>query len=112
MGRIAAAIEPSSDVEGVLESALNAAGIQHAFHFPHRSGYILDFAWPAAKLCVEVDGHPRHFNRRGKSRDGFRTYRLHRDGWIVMRFTARDVEKDAAACVVAIQTKLVELQTR
>jgi very-short-patch-repair endonuclease len=57
------------------------------------SGYIADFACPAKKLIVEVDGS-QHGEDQAIGRDSRRTARLEADGWTVLRFWNDDVLRD------------------
>ena len=57
------------------------------------AGYIVDFACPAEKLIVEIDGS-QHANDRDQTYDRVRTLRLQADGWTVLRFWNDDVLKD------------------
>lgn len=65
------------------------------------SSYLLDFAFvqsrnPFHGLDVEVDGIMWHSSTKQRQRDGYRTYRLMKAGWLVERFgetfTITDVE--------------------
>ncbi|MEF0939313.1 endonuclease domain-containing protein [Rhizobium sp. BR 362] len=57
------------------------------------AGYIVDFACPAEKLIVEVDGL-QHASEHDQAYDRERTRRLEADGWTVLRFWNNDVLKD------------------
>ncbi len=57
------------------------------------AGYIVDFACPAERLIVEVDGS-QHGNDRDQTYDQIRTRRLEADGWTILRFWNDDVLKD------------------
>ena len=57
------------------------------------AGYIIDFACPAKKLVVEVDGSQHAFPESATA-DAIRTKRLHDDGWTVLRFWNDDVLRD------------------
>ena len=53
--------------------------------------YVLDFAFvisrnPFKGIDIEVDGDAWHNTPDQRRRDGFRTYKLHKHGWIVIRF--------------------------
>ena len=56
------------------------------------AGYIVDFACPAMKLVVELDGS-QHAEGFAVRRDQVRTARLEADGWTVLRFWNDDVLK-------------------
>jgi len=57
------------------------------------AGFIVDFACPAHRLIVELDGS-QHANEDRIAYDQQRTARLERDGWTVVRFWNDDVLKD------------------
>lgn len=54
-----------------------------------------DFAYPHAKLIVEVDGYRWHSGNRAWQRDRRRDNDLNRLGWTVLRFTAADLRDPA-----------------
>jgi very-short-patch-repair endonuclease len=60
------------------------------------AGYIVDFACPANKLIVEVDGF-QHGEYDNAAKDTIRTARLQLDGWTVLRFWNDDVIRDVDA---------------
>jgi very-short-patch-repair endonuclease len=51
----------------------------------------IDFAWPEAKLAVEVDGYRWHSGRRQWQSDMQRQNALAEVGWLVLRFSWHDV---------------------
>lgn len=53
-----------------------------------------DFAWPAAKLVVEIDGFGPHSGRDAFQRDRRRQNALVNEGWKVLRFTVDDIRND------------------
>jgi very-short-patch-repair endonuclease len=57
------------------------------------AGYIVDFACPARKLIVEVDGS-QHGEDENSAADTVRTKRLEQDGWTILRFWNGDVFRD------------------
>ncbi len=56
-------------------------------------GYIVDFACPAKKLIVEVDGF-QHGNADTAEADLVRTQKLEALGWIILRFWNDDILRD------------------
>ncbi|WP_328811930.1 type IV toxin-antitoxin system AbiEi family antitoxin domain-containing protein [Rhodococcus sp. NBC_00297] len=54
------------------------------------SGYILDFAFPHARVCVEIDGWAFHSDSAAFHRDRIRQNVLSRE-WTVLRYTWRDL---------------------
>ncbi|WP_026187356.1 endonuclease domain-containing protein [Ensifer sp. BR816] len=57
------------------------------------TGYIVDFACPAHRLIVEVDGS-QHARSDDADYDRHRTLRLETAGWTVLRFWNDDVLRD------------------
>jgi very-short-patch-repair endonuclease len=51
----------------------------------------IDFAWPEAKLAVEVDGYRWHSGRQQWQNDMQRQNALAEIGWLVLRFSWYDV---------------------
>jgi very-short-patch-repair endonuclease len=75
---------------------------QRGLHFrrQHPVGpFVLDFYCAAAKLCVEIDG-PVHAERIEQDRR--RTAWLEKEGIVILRFTADEVEHRTAAVLQAI----------
>jgi acyl-coenzyme A synthetase/AMP-(fatty) acid ligase len=67
--------------------------------------YITDFVCLKKKLVIEVDGG-YHDTPEQKAYDEARTKYLESDGYIVMRFTNKEVLKDAVAVAESIKQKL------
>ena len=67
------------------------------------AGYRADFAFPAEKIVVEIDGEYWHKNNRQKYWDAFRDARMKRLGWTVLRFWGDNVVNKTTACVDIIQ---------
>lgn len=71
----------------------------------------VDFAYPARKLAIEVDGYAVHGTRRAFQADRERQNRLVALGWTVLRFTWEDIVKRpgqvAAAIAAALQAVAV-----
>ncbi len=65
--------------------------IRRKFRREHRVGiYSVDFACPAVKLVVEVDG-PSHEDSEQRDFDEQRTEYLQKSGWRVMRVSNHDI---------------------
>lgn len=54
-------------------------------------GYILDFAFEASKIAIEIDGFAFHSDAVAFQRDRTRQNDLVANGWTVLRFTWQDV---------------------
>lgn len=68
----------------------------------------VDFAWPASRVVVELDGHATHGTRSGFERDRERDRALLVAGWRVMRVTWRqfhqcrdEIERDLRALLAS-----------
>jgi very-short-patch-repair endonuclease len=57
------------------------------------AGYIVDFACPAKKLIVELDG-AQHGEAAHEIADALRSKRLEQDGWLILRFWNDDILRD------------------
>lgn len=67
----------------------------------------LDIAFPAQKLCVEVDGWEWHGKHKGDfQRDRERQNLLTLNGWRILRFTASDIRNDVAGCLAMVEMAL------
>jgi very-short-patch-repair endonuclease len=78
-------------------------GVQFRRQVPIDGRYIVDFAAPAARLVVEVDGG-YHVGRRGGDRR--RDARLRELGWRVVRVEASLVMRELGAAVGAVRAAL------
>lgn len=54
-------------------------------------GYVIDLAWPSLRVAVELDGRRWHGGARSFQHDRERDRELTKSGWVVLRFTHRDV---------------------
>jgi very-short-patch-repair endonuclease len=75
-------------------------------------GFRVDFAWPAHRLIVEVDGRAHHSSRRRFDADRSRDRALAAAGWTVIRLTWRDVAESVEAAVADIAFILGRLSAR
>ena len=67
----------------------------------------LDFAYPAAKVGIELDGYRYHSGRAAWTSDARRANRLVQDGWRILRFTWSDVADRPTHVVAAIRELLL-----
>ena len=58
--------------------------------------YIVDFNCPKAKLVIELDGS-QHYEEVGKESDMIRDERLSELGFMVLRFSNREIDREFAA---------------
>lgn len=75
---------------------------EYRFLKPRR--YRADFAWPAKRVLVEVEGgiysNGRHVRGKGYANDCRKYSLAAADGWKVLRFTAADIEDGSAALMI------------
>ena len=82
---------PDSVLETAVARLLRSAGLE-GWTFHHDAlDYQLDFAFPATKVAIEVDGWSAHADRAAFESDRRRDARLAADGWVVLRSTWRQV---------------------
>lgn len=102
----------TSDLEGPMDRLL----VRHRIPRPERQhpvkGFRLDYAWPAARLAVEVDGYEPHAGLDAFRHDRARQNRLVLLGWTVLRFTADEVRRRPATVAEQIRTVLGVAATR
>ena len=85
-----------SVLESLCRLVLEDAGLrpfetQHVVRVGRRRIGRFDFAWPSARLVVEVDGFAFHADRASYRNDRRRTNELVLAGWRVLRFSWEDV---------------------
>ncbi|MCI0637042.1 MAG: endonuclease domain-containing protein, partial [Actinobacteria bacterium] len=72
------------------------------------NGVEVDFMWPAQRLIVETDGHRVHGTRLAFERDRDRDRRLLLAGWMVVRFTWRQLVHDKEEVVATVRALLAD----
>jgi very-short-patch-repair endonuclease len=100
-----------SVLEAQVMRVLLVAGIpkphcQHEVVLPGGDHFFLDFAWPAARVALEVDGYAFHSDRRAFDHDRSRGNRLLVAGWQVLHTTAGEIRSRPHALVAALQDAL------
>ena len=84
-----------------------------AFYAQYEAGptknYILDGAFPAIKLAVEADGEIWHNNPNKIEQDRQRDIQLAQQGWTILRFTDKEIEKQPRDVAMVIQQALQKL---
>jgi very-short-patch-repair endonuclease len=88
---VAAADRSASVAERLLDRVLRESGCA-GWHREFPAGeYRIDFAFPAARVAVEVDGWAWHLDAERTQRDKRRQNALVRQGWTILRFTWHDL---------------------
>ena len=94
----------ATDVEWILWRALRASRLPHKFRRQHPIGRrIADFACPARKLVIELDGSQ---HAAAVVADAARTAELAAHGYRVIRFWNNDVLNNLAGVMEAIRQAL------
>lgn len=96
-----------TDIEKIMKEKLKEAGIEVVSQFPIRCkyGYILDYAIPELKIDIECDGEAWH--KEGNSHDRKRNAYLKSKGWIILRFTGKEIKDNIQKCIDKIKTYLI-----
>ncbi|WP_019065357.1 DUF559 domain-containing protein [Streptomyces prunicolor] len=61
--------------------------------------YRLDFALPAQKIGIELDGYAYHSSPEVFTRDRARQRELQLNGWRIISFSGTEINRDAGGCV-------------
>lgn len=94
-----------SPAEDCLKSELIARNIK--FEIQKSIGkYRVDFFFPTGNLIVEMDGTEYHATGRRLLKDMDRDSKLMKRGYLILRFWASEVFKDAEGCVLKIMRLL------
>lgn len=101
--------EGESELEKRLLAQLRQAGVvdpQPQFHFDSRRGWRFDYAWPALRLAVEVEGgvftEGRHNRPIGFIRDTHKYNAAAIQGWCLLRYTLVEIRSGKAAEEIAL----------
>jgi very-short-patch-repair endonuclease len=101
-----------SEAERRLLALVRAAGLPRPRVNARIDGYEVDFLWPDHRLVVEVDGHAFHSNRPQRERDSRRDQDLAVHGYLVLRVTWRQIDREPEALVARIAALLERLSAR
>jgi very-short-patch-repair endonuclease len=87
----AAAGGARSEAERLTVQLLKSAGITGWQANFAVGGYVVDIAFPAHRVAIEIDGWAFHSDQSAFQRDRVRQNRLALQGWQVLRFTWLDI---------------------
>jgi very-short-patch-repair endonuclease len=110
-GRVAVRRVPRSVLERRMRRLLTRSGLPEPIaRFGVRVSptlvYELDFAYVAAKLCLEVDGHGSHATRGDRAADNVRANNLGNAGWTLRRFTYEQVMYHPSSVAAIVRAAL------
>lgn len=69
-------------------------------------GKRLDFAWPAERLAVEINGWAYHRNRERFESDNAKVSMLAAAGWLTLSFTWRQLTDEPEECIAQVAAAL------
>lgn len=87
-----------SPIETHLLEAFWRAGLEPLQQYGI-AGYVVDFAFPRARLVVEADGAEYH---QDAERERIRDEAIRRAGWHIVHFAGRDIFDHADECVMQV----------
>jgi very-short-patch-repair endonuclease len=106
-------IQGYNNLEKKLYRLIMSMNVPVAFYAQFEAGpskeYTLDGAFPAIKLGIEADGEIFHNNPKKIESDRQRDINLARQGWTILRFTDREIEKQPQDVAVVIQQAMQKL---
>ncbi|MBI2899240.1 MAG: DEAD/DEAH box helicase [Planctomycetes bacterium] len=117
-GRLPGTPGPQSPIEASLQEALRgtnglpAPTIQYEFREEGRRVTVADFAWPDVKLAVFCDGYAFHGNPDTLELDAAKRNYLQKEGWTVLTFWGRTINRNPAKCAEQIWGTHVALRAR
>ena len=97
-------------LEVVMKYKLPVPDLQHSVRLPGGGRAFIDFAYPDARLAIEVDGFDSHSEFADWQRDRTRQNGLIVLGWTVLRFTREDIERRPRATARMIAAMLSSLR--
>lgn len=101
-----------SELERAMLRIVGAAGLQRP-RVNQRIGLLrVDFLWASQRVVVETDGWARHRTRTAFESDRARDASLQARGWVVLRFTWRQVMREPAVVTARLAATLALRQDR
>jgi hypothetical protein len=92
----------------LLEAGVPMPAVQYRLRSDGRPERRLDFAWPAARVALEVDGFRWHGGAPSFEADRARDIELRLDRWTVLRATATAALNHPARTCAAVASALAE----
>jgi very-short-patch-repair endonuclease/uncharacterized membrane protein YphA (DoxX/SURF4 family) len=94
-------------LKAILEAELSVPELQHEIFA--KEGYLLtrpDFAYSRLRIAIYCDGETYHNNAERWQRDITQMNRLIAMGWLVLRFTGRQIITNPSDCIESIRAVL------
>lgn len=89
--------------EKIFKNALESSNIVGWVYNYQHGIYSYDFAFPELKIDVEIDGNS-HQLEKVKKIDERRDMFSKNNGWVVLRFTAKEVKENVIECINKLKT--------
>jgi very-short-patch-repair endonuclease len=102
----------ASEAERRLRRLVEEAEIEKPVFNLYIEGLRVDAYWPRHRVVVEVDGYQAHGHRQAFERDRGRDAKLVRSGYIVLRFTWRQLTGRPVAVAVTIAQTLARVEAQ
>lgn len=102
-----------SPLESDFRLLVHTAGLpapvdQYAVRSRERVVARVDFAWPEAMLVVEIDGYEFHSDITPFNEDRRKERLMRLDGWLVLRYTAKDLEQTPELVIEQVRAALID----
>jgi hypothetical protein len=113
-----AALEPDSPTEGMLGEILVKSGLpqpvlHHVVIVSSGAEFELDWSYPDLRLAFELDGYGVHLRSLDAfEHDRYRRNELEIDGWTILNFTRRMVERRPESVVDQVRRLLAQNDAR
>jgi hypothetical protein len=109
--------QPRSGLERKMLRLLERYGLprplcQHRVVRPDGRPADLDFAYPAERIGIEVDGHLAHATRRQRRNDNRRSNQVVLDDWRLLRFEYTDITERSDYVAETVRAALASFRDR
>lgn len=95
-----------SEAEARMLGLIRAAGLPRPVTNARVMTYEVDLLWPRERVVVEVDGFAFHATRPSWERDRARDAHLHASGYLVLRFTWREITQERETVIARLAATL------
>lgn len=82
---------------------IHRTSVWKTLHGGAHAYFKLDLALLNVKLAIEIDGQEFHSSQFQRERDAARQREIEHQGWRLIRFTAREVERSPNLCAKIVQ---------
>lgn len=89
--------DPYKNCESPIERRLYLALLQNGYQIETQTPcgrYRIDITIPSARIAIEADGKAYHSSKAQKAHDRRKNEYLKKNGWTVLRFSGRQINKE------------------